>query len=351
MKPGFLILLFCVIALVVNGQNHLVRSYSYENGLNTYNIFKVVTDENGFLWIATQSGLFRFDGIEFEHFSTSSKELRIPGNFISDLEIIGQFLVAAIYNAGIVVINTRTLERMDFGVNVLTEFGRKVFAVNVNEAVFIGSEKGVSRINFNHGGLRIDHCKETHLDILQDKIVSSDSSIWLLKDHKEVFLLRNNLQGITVLDSMTFNRELSDIEINRDQVLVLHGSGIQSLTCSKNKILKGKRLNILTTQTQKLEKIISRGNQRVLLTRNFCYFLDSEFRILSRQNYNLNSGFIQGASFDQLGNIWVSTSKSLEFVSGQQSPFRAFSNDPTNRIRLEHIYTLTPESPTKIFVC
>ena len=47
-------------------QQFNVKTYSFNEGLTTYNIKKVVQDKYGFIWVATQDGVFRYDGVNFE---------------------------------------------------------------------------------------------------------------------------------------------------------------------------------------------------------------------------------------------------------------------------------------------
>lgn len=57
------------------GQNHVKLSpikYSQPDGLPSYNIKQILKDRKGFLWIATQDGLSRFDGISFLPYTPQS---------------------------------------------------------------------------------------------------------------------------------------------------------------------------------------------------------------------------------------------------------------------------------------
>ena len=43
-----------------------VRSFSFKQGLNTYNIYRTLQDSHGFVWIATQDGMYRYNGKTFD---------------------------------------------------------------------------------------------------------------------------------------------------------------------------------------------------------------------------------------------------------------------------------------------
>ncbi len=54
------------------GQNPYSVDYSIEDGLPTSNVYGVFEDTNGFLWFATDVGVLRYDGYEFQHFNTDN---------------------------------------------------------------------------------------------------------------------------------------------------------------------------------------------------------------------------------------------------------------------------------------
>lgn len=60
--------------------------YGLEDGLSQVTINDMVFDDSGFLWIATQEGINRFDGNLFKHYTHSKKDtLGLSGNFITKL--------------------------------------------------------------------------------------------------------------------------------------------------------------------------------------------------------------------------------------------------------------------------
>ncbi|UCE93682.1 MAG: hypothetical protein JSV73_12935, partial [Flavobacteriaceae bacterium] len=60
--------------------------YGLEDGLSQVTINDMVFDDSGFLWIATQEGINRFDGKLFKHYKYSKNDtLGLSGNFITRL--------------------------------------------------------------------------------------------------------------------------------------------------------------------------------------------------------------------------------------------------------------------------
>ena len=109
MKKGcfncFLLLLFFYQSAAQD--NLLFKTYSFAQGLNSYNIFKTRQDAYGFIWIATQDGLFRFNGKSFEGLKNNTgSSTSTMGNVLSDLEIgVDNKVYMADYYYGIDIID------------------------------------------------------------------------------------------------------------------------------------------------------------------------------------------------------------------------------------------------------
>lgn len=63
-------------------------NYSVEDGLSQVSVYDVVQDRQGFIWLATQLGVDRFDGYDFVSFTQKTKDkIGIEGSFVSDLAL------------------------------------------------------------------------------------------------------------------------------------------------------------------------------------------------------------------------------------------------------------------------
>src|SRR5215204_695051 len=94
---------FLLILNMCFSQQFNVKTYSFPEGLNTYNIKKTVQDKYGFVWLATQDGVYRFDGTSFEPYKKSADGSNsIRENFIFDIALgNNENLYVASFNAGV----------------------------------------------------------------------------------------------------------------------------------------------------------------------------------------------------------------------------------------------------------
>lgn len=82
-KRFLIVLLTCLLACATNrAQAQKIRFYNSERGLPSSLILKVSQDDNGYIWIATESGACYFDGMQFTTFRHDPQK---AGTILSDL--------------------------------------------------------------------------------------------------------------------------------------------------------------------------------------------------------------------------------------------------------------------------
>jgi hypothetical protein len=65
---GAALLVWLAGAAAIQGQQYLFRYYGTEDGLTNLAVKVLFQDRTGFLWAATENGLFRYDGHRFRHY-------------------------------------------------------------------------------------------------------------------------------------------------------------------------------------------------------------------------------------------------------------------------------------------
>jgi len=77
----------------LHGQNTQTIAYTTKEGLSSNSVYRTAIDHRGFLWIATENGLARFDGRKFETYTTAKG---LTDNEIIDLTIDSSGIIWAI---------------------------------------------------------------------------------------------------------------------------------------------------------------------------------------------------------------------------------------------------------------
>ncbi|WP_114750391.1 AraC family transcriptional regulator [Pleomorphovibrio marinus] len=79
-----------LISLSLHAQQLKFKTYTVEDGLSNNSINKIISADDGGLWIATWDGLNYFDGFQFQVYKHNTKDSSsLAGNFIQDIVIDG----------------------------------------------------------------------------------------------------------------------------------------------------------------------------------------------------------------------------------------------------------------------
>lgn len=65
----FLLLFIAGFASQANAQDHLLKHYTISEGLPSSTVYRMIQDKDGYIWLATDVGVTRFDGKKFENFT------------------------------------------------------------------------------------------------------------------------------------------------------------------------------------------------------------------------------------------------------------------------------------------
>ena len=106
-KAPLIVLLLCLVVLPLAAQTG--KFYSTNNELSSSLINQIFQDKRGFIWIATEYGLNRFDGLRFSNYKhISGDSTSIKNNYVrtlfeytnaSFMNLIGPQVTAASINS------------------------------------------------------------------------------------------------------------------------------------------------------------------------------------------------------------------------------------------------------------
>lgn len=106
----FVILIFSVTQTMGQSFSPKFRPLSQEHGLSNNAVRFIYQDKSGFIWIATRSGLNRYDGYEFQVYSKEGKgRYYIPWDDIHHIceDLAGRLLII-LFNGEVVALNSAT---------------------------------------------------------------------------------------------------------------------------------------------------------------------------------------------------------------------------------------------------
>ncbi|MEX0722130.1 MAG: two-component regulator propeller domain-containing protein [Balneolaceae bacterium] len=289
----------------INAQKYNIKTYSYNDGLPSSQIYDVHLDDEGLVWLATANGFVKFNGYEFK---TYDKRHGLRDEFIKDIfedsrerfwistaeggvglflhdkvtypqefNPLDSLLVNKIIESpqtndiwfgtnsdGIFIWNGNELRKLSVGDGIPDEIIRDIYFKD-DDKVWITTENGIAVYEEGEGVIKTWN-KENGLsgDAVYQAFEASDGTMWLPTDN-----------GITLIK----NDEVSTITA-----------------------INGEKLNFVDTIAEEDDGTIWIGTYR-----NGLYWFDGEeYTHITKKN-GLSSNYIFNITKDNDGTIWVAT--------------------------------------------
>jgi ligand-binding sensor domain-containing protein/PAS domain-containing protein len=176
----FLVLL---VFSLVNAQNQFIQfqNYSTTEGLSVGVVYDFVEDNTGYLWVATQDGLNRFDGYSFKVFRSDGSDSTIVDNNIFRLEKDESGNIwAGSERYGLSVVNTQTnkitnyIHSKDDKTSLSSNRIRKIRSDFFGN-IWVATNKGINKF------ISKDKTFKTYLnkEYVSDIFVDSEGTLWI----------------------------------------------------------------------------------------------------------------------------------------------------------------------------
>lgn len=372
MKKG-LLLLFLFITLAVLAQeketSHLLK-YSQKNGLPSYNVHKVFQDSKGFIWVATQDGISRFDGHSFINYSKSAAlKHRICGVDVRELfeDSASNLLWILPGETGINAISTIT------GEVVLTAYipdtGTEDWNISMTrneDEIWIGTSTGVRIYNIRKKSfdkklpLPAGSIPSTTFEtrsVLRDSygnmwvcysgygivIYSSNTKktlkeipLTLLNDHRNSNSIQFKSYAMPREGEILFATSQGLRRINYGQA---YDCIINTRPCTGRPLLNTASIEYINFNKQGQLLITGYDGLYRFTPALTSYTLLNEPGKIAETNW-MNA--VQCIYEDRHGNTWLGCQEGLAFISKKPAPFKTYNYDPLSNTALEHVRSIYP---------
>ena len=194
------IFLFFIVT-AIQGQQYEKKDfkvYRTKEGISNNHIFSAAQDAYGYIWVATERGLNRFDGSGFQQFYSDSSSKSLPQDVVHDLRWINKEDLAVLTFSGLHIINSKTLESYNY--IIPADSLKDVLAVNQiydiaadeKENIFIITSTGFYHFNKKKLVFRHDHFSrktiETKVVQFGWEVVQVSDNILLLSTFEGPFI-------------------------------------------------------------------------------------------------------------------------------------------------------------------
>jgi signal transduction histidine kinase len=283
------ILCYCGLHLLFYAQKNIIEFYQYSTneGLvdNWVNDFD--KDQNGFLWIATNDGISRFDGYNFVNFSSKSHTEFSGATIINDIQIVENKLYATSSDKGIFSINLSNYKVEHIEKKGVYSYYRN----NKFELICYVTGDVVLKKNGKYFSSRKFH------ETLRSKALIQGNRIILNKGHTSLFVLdlkMNLLHQSKIIDKAK-NLQL----INHPKFGVLFSTSRGSVQLKKDEFELFGKLNLknsytyfnLTKDGKPYYIINSKEPVMPLRTGNYTFTIDKKQNVEMRTMFHLGQDY------------------------------------------------------------
>jgi signal transduction histidine kinase/ligand-binding sensor domain-containing protein len=136
---GCLLVFFSLLNSVYGQKQYIFKNWDNSNGLPQNTVYDVVKDHDGFLWVATDEGLLKFDGNVFKVFDEDNTPQLLSSAFY-DIEIVKNGIWAA-NRISVLLLQNNTVKNFDFSALVKGSWITAI-AADKKGRVFVGTNSG-----------------------------------------------------------------------------------------------------------------------------------------------------------------------------------------------------------------
>jgi signal transduction histidine kinase/ligand-binding sensor domain-containing protein len=361
------------LLLILNSshsQQFNVKTYSFAQGLSTYNIKKALQDKYGFIWLATQDGVYRFDGTSFDPYKkTSDITNSLRENFIFDIALGNdENLYIASFNGGVDVINIRTQkithllsQKAGHEEGLPNLWINKIYC-DVQNNLWIGAQdflKIYSLKEKKYKNFQLPGNFESDINVLFIRPVNKNIIAVGIDNYGVLFYDINSLMIqdsiIKLEDTQAGNITVSDLAILNDSCYISSGSNVFNGAIVNNRWVIGRKITIPAVSNNVINCLAAGKNNELWVGTNGGFGkLD-----VSKNLFNpiVNNEFFSADNFifdifpDREDGLWISSLTNLIRMNLVASPFTAYKKSADGKTRMNHIYSLVPADKTHLFAC
>ncbi len=348
LKTKYLISLLVILsALPVWGQFYKTSRYADDNGLPSRIIRDVVQDSLGYIWVAGNNGLYKFDGQKFHGYYASLQDTTgLRDNKINTLIAAKDSRIWVATPKGLHVLEN---DRITYVELLKSPTDAQNYAIALFEDsrgnVWVGTYDGLFIIEKETGVIREQ--------LLQDEELSKEVAIWNISEDREgrIWVCRSRKNPLLIdpdtyaVKEVLFEAEglvealainpFKYIHFNEDMILVSSGSGLWKGTLMNDSILRLEKFldekgNVLEDRFLYNTIVDHEGAIWTATWKNYFqkfHYKDGyleEQEVISKNGLMGMTAFARSIYEDSHGNIWIPNSNGLYKLSKDIGKLFAF---------------------------
>lgn len=286
------LLLFCLFSFLFTSslysQNSQLQNFNTKEGLPQSQVYDIVQDSIGYLWMATQGGgLARFDGDEFTVFN---EKQGLKSNFVNTLLVRNDSLFVGTYSGLSVYTKGKFTNFESPKVNRI---------IAIDNSIYLATEKGLFLYK-NDSLAPIQSVLKVDMNPVNDLIKDGVNYLVATKNGVWSFDQIQNPKSANKINAADYT---SFLKVENKVFASTYDDGVKII--QNGKIVGGSKELKRINRIQKIDEEfwLSTDNQGIVVLDN---------RLRKKQQINQNNGLainqIRSIIKDKLENIWIGTS-------------------------------------------
>src|SRR5579883_1273461 len=311
-----------------NLTQYVHRIWTLQQGLPAGTIYDIWQDKQGFIWLGTQTGLVRFDGVRFV---SAEKFLpRLPENLWvrAGFEDVAGDLWIATNDAGILHIHGSTVARYSSAEGMPSDV---IFCLLPGSRGDVWACTANGLAHLQDGKIQVEHLPNRPAggpDLVRDACLAPDGVLWVAGDGPQ--LLARKARGFETypLRFIPQDAAVRAVRCSRGQLWAGTSAGLVQLTGDQQRLYTAKD-GLADDSILSLYQG-SDGALWVGTRGGFSRLRDGEFESFRPQD-GLSQSSVSSLYEDREGSLWVGTKHGLnQFVEGRAIPFTVNEGLPSN---------------------
>lgn len=309
-KTYLVLLFFICLFHQLSAQNPYYYKIGEENGLPSSEVYQIIQDDFGYIWIGCDAGLFRYDGVRFKSFTSKKQNSKsISGLKIdSDKNLWCQNFSGQIYR-----VTGDSLTLVIDASNKISSYSQ--YAIDKEHHIWIANIKTVECYDFNgkkiNSLLKLNHNKDTI--IWQEVELKSNGIIYVSSQKNGVGFINKNgsKYDVTLLDSSTTLQQRIALDSYGNQLIALTELNIKReyivSIVTENGVVEKSRFFPFTKDGLIYKIYKDNLNRNWLCSSSGLVMLNEDYQLDDRSKFFFKNDKISGIYHDREGNLWVSS--------------------------------------------
>ena len=339
-----LIIAFCLNYYSAKSQEYFaVQNVSSQTELQSHNILCMAQDSQGFIWIGTNWGLFKYDGYHFKEYNINSKPSIVNNNVKSLLIVNNELWIGT--KGGLTILNTEN----NTAVNLTT--ANSSLPDNYITHLFKDSTKHIWLGYYN--GLLSKHIEGVHFQNFDLNVSINEncySVVNMVETSTNTFYIKlkcNDFSKTKIAEVIYNNKTISTTEIAQytienavifnynnslgmiaENKLMMYDSTLKKLEIKNPHFVKNNETQIITAYQKDLNTIYVGTEMHTVYVLNSNEIKPSNYIKLSNEATWVNAFFK-----DESGLLWVGSPLGLYKVKNRIKFFEKYLDSNGNKMR------------------